>query len=145
MKFNWGHGIFIFMTVFVLLTIFFIIFSLNQSQDLVADDYYDKGADYSEQIEINKRSDIYQDSIIIQNNTSSIDIEISQSLVSFKDTLLIHFYRPSDKKSDFKLKFPMLEIISIPVAGLKKGRYEVKLMWSKLGDLYNLEKEINIE
>jgi hypothetical protein len=145
MKFNWGHGIFIFMTVFVLLTIFFIIFSLNQSLDLVSDDYYDKGADYSKQIEVNSRSVVYQDSIKIQNNTSSIDIDICQGLVSDKDTLLIHFYRPSDKKSDIKLKFPMSKIISIPVAGLKKGRYEVKLVWTKLGDLYNIEKEINIE
>jgi hypothetical protein len=145
MKFNWGHGIFIFMTIFVILSIIFIIFSLNQSQDLVSDDYYDKGADYSQQIETNKRSVVYQDSISVNLNISSIDIDLCQSLKVSGDTILLHFYRPSDKNSDIKLKFPMSEIISIPFNNFKNGRYEIKISWNNADSLYNIKKDIIIK
>ncbi len=145
MKFNWGHGIFIFMTVFILLGVAAIIFSINQSEDLVSDDYYDKGADYSQQIEVNKRSDIYQDSINIDIVNSNIEVAICQSLKASTDTLLMHFYNPSDKKSDIKLKYPMSGTISIPASTFKSGRYEVKMSWTNLNNLFNLKKEILIK
>ena len=145
MKFNWGHGIFIFMTIFVLLAVSFIIFSLNQSQDLVSDDYYDKGADYSQQIEVNKRSDIYQDSINIDIVNANVDVNICQSLKASTDTLLMHFYNPSNKNSDIKLKYPMANAISIPVSTFKNGRYEVKMSWTYQNNLFNLKKEILIK
>jgi hypothetical protein len=145
MKFNWGHGIFIFMTIFVILSIIFIIFSLNQSQDLVSDDYYDKGADYSQQIEINKRSDVYQDSVAVNVNIESLDVDLCQSMKNSVDTLLLHFYRPSDKKSDIKLKFPMSGNINIPLSNFIHGRYEVKISWYHLGSLYNIKNDIIIK
>jgi hypothetical protein len=145
MKFNWGHGIFIFMTIFVILSIIFIIFSLNQSQDLVSDDYYDKGADYSQQIEINKRSDIYQDSVSVNVNIASLVVDLCQSMKNSGDTLLLHFYRPSDKKSDIKLKFPMSGNINIPLSNFIHGRYEVKISWYHLGSLYNIKNDIIIK
>ncbi len=145
MKFNWGHGIFIFMTVFILLGFAAIIFSINQSEDLVSDDYYDKGADYSQQIEVNKRSDIYQDSISIDIVNSNIDVNICESLKANTDTLFMHFYNPSDKKSDIKLKFPLSNNISIPVSTFKSGRYEVKMSWTHLNNLFNLKKDISIK
>ena len=145
MKFNWGHGIFIFMTIFVLLAVAFIIFSLNQSEDLVSDDYYDKGADYSQQIEVNKRSDIYQDSIILNTNETTIDVNVCESLKATNDTLFMHFYNPSNKKSDIKLKYPMANTISIPVSKFKSGRYEVKMSWTHLNNLFNLKKDISIK
>jgi hypothetical protein len=143
-KFNWGHGILIFMTVFVLLSIIFIIFSLNQSEDLVSDNYYDLGADYSKQIEINKRSENYRDSITINQNNLSIDIKLCQSLINLEDTLFVYFYRPSDKKSDVKYKIPMTENISFPSTNLKSGRYMIKMKWNHLENIYNIEKEITI-
>jgi len=145
MKFNWGHGILVFIIFFLLLSTIFIIFSLNQAQDLVAEDYYDKGAGYSSQIEVNKRSSVYQDSISINTFDSSIHLELSQDLALSGDTLYVHFYRPSDKNADLKIKFPMQSEINFQSSALKKGRYIVKMSWNHLGDLYNIEKEIIIK
>lgn len=145
MKFNWGHGIFIFMTVFILLGVAAIIFSLNQSEDLVSDDYYDKGADYSQQIEVNKRSDIYQDSINIDIVNANVEVYVCQSLKASTDTLLMHFYNPSNKNLDIKLKYPMANTISIPISTFKNGRYEVKMSWTHLNNLFNLKKDISIK
>ena len=48
MKFNWGTGIFTFIIIFLLLCVAFIIFAVRQGVNLVHDDYYEKGVDYSE-------------------------------------------------------------------------------------------------
>ncbi len=145
MKFNWGHGILIFLILFLILSFTFIIFSLNQSEDLVSENSYEQGADYSNQIEINKRSFIYSDSISISNSNSVIDLNLCKTLANSEDTIFVHFYRPSDKKADMKFKFIMTEKISIPLIKLISGRYLVKLSWNKQGNLYNIEKEISIK
>ncbi|MFZ4401289.1 MAG: FixH family protein [Bacteroidales bacterium] len=142
MKFNWGHGILLFMILFLLLSIAFIIFSLNQSEDLVSDDYYEQGAGYSKQIEINKRSSVYIDSINVNPINSGIIINLCKSLASSGDTLYIHFYRPSDKKADLKIKSLMSDEISIPSTELKSGRFLVKMSWNHAGNSYNIQKDI---
>jgi hypothetical protein len=145
MKFNWGHGILTFIIIFLILSIAFIIFSLNQSADLVSDDYYDQGADYSKQIEINKRSFIYRDSISVKKTDTSIQVILCKSLMNTGDTLNIHFYRPSDKKADLKLRFSMTDNIIIPSKELKSGRYVVKISWKHQGEIYNIDKELFIK
>ncbi len=142
MKFNWGHGILIFMIIFLILSTAFIIFSLKNAQDLVSDDYYNQGADYSNQIEINKRSFNYRDSITINQINSNIQLKLCNSLAGrVEDTLFVYFYSPSSKNSDCRLKFPMADSISIPSSNLKNGRYMVKMSWKTSGELYNIEKE----
>jgi hypothetical protein len=145
MKFTWGHGIFIFMTIFVLLAAAFIVFSLRQTEDLVTDDYYEQGADYSSQIEVNKRSAVYYDSITVEQLDKNVEVKLSPSLVNPKDTVFMHFYKAADKKSDVKLKFIMDEKIIIPASELKNGRYQLKMMWKHLDSLYNIEKEITLK
>ena len=119
--------------------------SLSPVSSFVSDDYYEQGAGYSKQIEINKRSSVYSDSITVNPVNSSININLCNSLIYSGDTLYLHFYRPSDKKADLKIKCPMSEEINIPSAELKNGRYLVKMSWNHLGDLYNVEKEIIIK
>ncbi|MEI6695067.1 MAG: FixH family protein [Bacteroidota bacterium] len=142
MKFNWGHGILAFIILFLLLSTAAIIFSLNQSEDLVSDDYYEQGAAYSKQMEISKRSSIFHDSVSVNSMDAVIELNLCKSLAVSGDTLYAFFYSPSDKKSDLKLKFPMAEKINISSAQLNKGRYVVKMSWNHQGNLYNIDKEV---
>lgn len=145
MRFNWGHGILTFIIIFLILSIVFIIFSLRQSTDLVSDDYYNQGAGYSKQIEINKRSYPYRDSISVSSTGAEVQILLCKSLISTGDTLNVYFYRPSDKKADIKLKFAMDEALTVPSKELKNGRYVVKMSWAHKGDWYNIDKEVFIK
>ena len=86
MKLNWGHGILIFIILFLVLIGSFVIFALYQSQDLESDDYYDKGAGYSNQIEVNKRSDLYKDSITMTSSQPGAQIALCKSLASSGDS-----------------------------------------------------------
>ena len=65
LKFNWGTGIFLFLVVFLLACAAFIYFAFTQDVNLVHKDYYEKGVNYTEQMEINARSIAYQDSVAI--------------------------------------------------------------------------------
>ena len=56
MKFNWGTGIFMFLALFLLASAAFIIFAVRQDVNLVHKDYYEKGVDYTEQMNVNSRS-----------------------------------------------------------------------------------------
>jgi hypothetical protein len=50
-KFNWGIGITIFISAFILLNIIFIIFASGQKVDLVTEKYYEKELKYQEVID----------------------------------------------------------------------------------------------
>ncbi len=144
-KFNWGHGILIFLVIFVSLSVVFIIFSLNQNQDLVSDDYYDQGADFSKQIKINQNSTYYNDSIQIIKQGTGIQLKLCKTLASSGDSLFLYFYRPSDKRSDRKLKMLMSEESNLPTLGMESGRYLVKMSWSHKGEWFNINKDLTIE
>lgn len=145
MKFHWGHGLFLFITLFVIGIVIFVVFALSHSQDLVEEDYYDQGAGYSRQIEINKHSAIYYDSINLAGTGHDVKITLCKSLANSGDSLNIYFYRPSDKKSDFRIKSPMSDVISVPSNKLKKGRYVVKMSWTHSETLFNVNKELFIQ
>ena len=102
MKLNWGQSIFLFFVIFISLAAAFIIFSLRQNNDLVTDDYYEKGADYTHQMEINSRSVVYQDSIKLSDQNYLLIARFSKSIDMMTDTMRIYFFRPSDRKSDFE-------------------------------------------
>ena len=134
----------VFLIIFLALSAVFIIFSLSQSQDLVSDDYYDQGANYSNQIAINKRSLVYNDSISIHNTDSEIHISICKSIVNSVDSIRVFFYRPSDKKEDMKYKLPVAEVLHLSKSDIVKGRYILKLSWHMNDKDFFIEKELYI-
>ena len=146
MKLNWGQGIFLFFVVFISLGISFIIFSLRQNNDLVASDYYEKGADYTHQMEINSRSAFYIDSINLVNQNDLLIARFSKSIDMMTDTMNIYFFRPSDKRFDLEFRMP-LQSGSIPIvkSGIQKGRYKVKFQWTNNQDIFMVEKEFFVE
>ena len=63
MKFNWGTGILIFLILFLSASAVFIVFAMRQDVNLVHQDYYEKGVDYTEQMNVNARSKPIADKI----------------------------------------------------------------------------------
>ncbi len=146
MKLNWGNSIFLFLTLFVLLGIAFVVFSLSKSNDLVTTDYYQQGADYTHQMEITSRSAVFNDSIHILNQDKSVVARFAHSINLMTDTMQIWFYRPSDKKLDFNYQGLLnSDSLVIRKENLSGGRYKVKFQWSYNRESYQVEKEFFIE
>jgi len=146
MKLNWGQSIVLFFAIFLSLAIGFIICSLRQNNDLVAENYYEKGADYTHQMEINSRSAVYADSIQLLNQNSQLVARFSKSIDQMTDTMHIYFFRPSDKRFDFEFAALLnSDSLAIDKSKLEKGRYKVKFQWFQSRISYQVEKEFFIE
>jgi len=145
-KLNWGNSIFLFLTVFVLMGIAFIVFSLSKNNDLVTTDYYQKGADYTKQMVITGRSAVYNDSIRVINQNNDVVVRFAHSINLMTDTMQVYFYRPSDKKLDFNYQGLLnTDSLIIKKEYLSGGRYKVKFQWLYNRESYQIEKEFFIE
>ncbi len=146
MKLNWGYSIIIFFVVFCSLMIAFMVFTFRQSNDLVTNDYYEKGADFTHQMETNSRSVIYKDSIRLSERNGFILAGFAKSVSQMADTMHIYFYRPSDKKLDFTISFSHpADSVKIVKSHLSKGHYTVKFNWLNNQKNYQVEKELFME
>lgn len=142
---NWGQSIFLFFIVFIALAVTFIIFSLNINNDLVSENYYDKGANYTNQMEIDLRSKIYEDSIGFKYKNDSVFIDLPNSLKKI-DSLFVYFYNPSNKIFDNNIVFKVDSNINLK-SGLilSKGRYIISFQWRFFNDNYEINKTVFIK
>jgi len=145
-KLNWGKSLVIFFIVFFAWVLYFVLFALRQTNDLVTDDYYQKGAKYTEQINIDRRSVPFQDSIHIDLSGKELRISLSQTMTVGNDSVEVYFFRSSDKTKDLKLSFrksssPFL----VDASRLMHGRYMVYFSWIERQEKYNITKTVDVE
>ena len=146
MKFNWGTGILIFLILFLAACAAFIIFAMSQDVNLVHKDYYEKGVDYTNKMNVDARSTQFEDKIQIDNSNGYLLVRFEESLVANIDSGKVLLYRPSNSKQD--VLFPMTfseNTLRIPKENLISGRYILQLSWYSEGLKYYIDKLVNIE
>ncbi len=146
MKFNWGTGILIFLILFLIACAVFITFAMRQDVNLVHKNYYEKGVDYTDQMNVNARSASLTDSIQVLMNDDNLLVNFQASLVSKIDSGKILLYRPSSSKMD--VLFPMDffgNSLRIKKDNLNPGRYIIKLSWYSEGLKYEIDKPVVIQ
>lgn len=150
MKFNWGTGIFVFLIVFLTACGIFIYFAMTQQVNLVHKDYYEKGVDYSAQMEVNERSKPYAHSFKTINTDQFFIVDINESLVTKMDSGTIHMFRPSDKTKDIKSSFVVGDLtvsqqFKFDKRALLNGRYILKFIWYMQGVKYEVDQPVNVQ
>lgn len=150
MKFNWGTGILIFLIIFLLACAAFIIFASRQQENLVHKDYYEKGVDYSQQMNVDKRSKPYAHSFGTKSTDQFFVVDIDEVLVSKIDSGTIHMFRPSDKTKDIKTTFNKDDKILSPQfqfdkKALLNGRYILKFTWYMENTKYEVRQPVNVQ
>jgi len=146
MKFNWGTGILIFLILFLLACAAFIIFAMRQDVNLVHKDYYEKGVDHTDKMNVDARSTQFGDKIQIDYTNEYLLIRFEESMVASIDSGKVLLYRPSSSKQD--ALFPMIfseNVIKIPKENLISGRYILKLSWYSEGLKYDIDKPVNFQ
>ncbi len=145
MKFNWGTGILIFLILFLLACGLFISFAMRQDVSLVHEDYYEKGADHSQQMLVDARSAQYKNDIGTQFHQGNLQIDIESALAQKMDSARFHLFRPSDGKYDIRESFEALASpLNIPGEELISGRYILKVYWVWEGLSYELDQPVFI-
>jgi len=146
MKFNWGTGILIFLILFLIACGIFIAFAMRQNVELVHEDYYERGVEYSSQMEVEKRSAPYQDAILAVQLEGTLQISMTDSLAVSCDSARIQLYRPSDNQLDMNISYdPRRGALVISREDLIQGRYIMNISWYAGGLRYEADRSLNIQ
>lgn len=146
MKFNWGTGIFMFLALFLLASAAFIIFAVRQDVNLVHKDYYEKGVDYTEQMNVNSRSAEFKNAFSATLQNDFLKIDIDEKLVTQIDSGTVLLFRPSNSKNDVSV--PVVKsanVVLVPKKDLLSGRYIMKFSWYSGGIKYEVDQPVNIQ
>lgn len=145
-KISWGTGIVIAIIIFVVLVLAQTIYLMNQKVDLVEEDYYKKGIEYQKDIEVQKKTNELSEKVSFDFNGQSLIISFPKNLSDNKLNGEILLYRPSDSGLDMKIPLITDSLNQvIPVSGLKKGFWRIKLRWQYEGQDYYDESSFRVE
>lgn len=144
---NWGKGLFLVITLFVIGTLSVVSYLISLDFFLVTNNHYEEGVDYQETINSKNRAEALEDPILVVFNEESESFNIV-----FPETLIgnvqgtVNLYRPSDSSKDQRipLRVNTTGKQEIPAGNLDKGKWVLKIEWEKDGLTYLNEKTLVI-
>jgi len=135
MKFNWGTGIAIFYSTFVLIFLFIWYQSTKVDDALVSNTYYQDDYQYQKKYE-GMRNNIKNPMIINNKSSENIVFKFPDNQTSVSGT--VKFLRPSDESKDFKVAIEVNnnnEFI-LSKSSLITGPWDVSASWTSNGKEY---------
>lgn len=146
MKFNWGTGISIFITVFILAVVAFIIYVSNLDIKMVEDNYYDKELTYQNRIDrLNNTAALpWKINFRLEPGILILQFPALEPPIVPEGTLLL--YRPSDPGKDISVPLQLndssLQVLDI--SRIDRGKWVIKIDWMMAGVGYYFEREVFI-
>ena len=146
MKINWGSGIAIFYSLFVITMVYAVYRSTQFDNSLVSDHYYSDDLKYQERFDKLSNAQGLKEDLKIQTAESGSQVELFFPAELEKVQGEIYFFCPSDQSRDFKVNIaPNLnhrQVIS--TTGLKTGLWRLKVDWSDGTKAYYKEEVIQL-
>jgi nitrogen fixation protein FixH len=126
---SWPRGIFIAYTIFVSLTVGFVVFTFTVHYDLVVPDYYTQTLTFQEQIDKSQHMMDLSDPVTVEVLQNQIRVELPDQLLSQNPTGIITLYRPSNAQLDlqFTVNPDSSGIQWISGTALQSGYWTVKM------------------
>lgn len=123
-----------------------MVFAFHQNVNLVHRDYYQKGVDYTEQMNVDARSVQYSNSFQTRLSDDYLVIDIDESLSINIDSVRALLFRPSNSNQDIEFLLDYADSkLKVPKKDLISGRYILKVQWDMDGLRYEVEKAVNIQ
>jgi hypothetical protein len=137
-RLNWGVMIAIFYSTFVVVLVAFVIYSTTVKYDLVADDYYDQEINYQQQIDKIKRAKTFEEPLSVENLPNMLMLQYPNEVEHNRLNGELHFYRPSDKNLDFKVKVSADSNNRqfVQTQKMKSGLWKLKANWAEGDSTY---------
>lgn len=144
MKINWGTGIAIFIIAFIGVLIFVVFKSTQYSESLVIDNYYEEDLAYQKVMEKKQNTAELTSNVKVSYNETDKKIDFlfpADSVHVIKGEVWL--YNPISNKLDVKIDFNlgMDSTYTIPVKGMKVGKYRVKIDW-EMNDIKYYQEEV---
>lgn len=146
LKFNWGTGIFIFVSIFMAFILTLVYKCSEQKVDLVSADYYDKEIQYQKQINRINNSSELATQIVISSENGSINVQFPEAFKNSKLIGNITFFKPDNAANDFEVPLKLNESLmqSISSKNLAPGRWNVKVTYNDENKEYYAEQKISL-
>ena len=132
-KFNWGKGIFIAITVFVIGILSMVSYLISLDFYLVNNNHYEEGVQYQKTIDSKARTDSLAEPVVILFDDERVAVK-----VVFPDAVMekaqegtISLYRPNNSEMDMKLpiEFGAGNTHVIPMERMDKGKWVLTINW----------------
>ena len=139
---NWGTGLFIGASLFILMIGVFAYFMFKQSNDLVEKYYYPKALVFQQRIDKLNNTAQMAEKAAVESLGSFVVIRFPHAFNPDSITGTVQFYRPSGISGDVNVpvKLNSAGVMTFPMSGLIKGKYLVKLDYSCAGIGYYQEE-----
>jgi hypothetical protein len=122
-----------------------VIFAWHQDVNLVHKDYYEKGVDYSAQIDKETRSVPFANLIGIDDLQDSVRIRFLRELTEHIDSGKVLFFRPSDHNLDLSYTMQFRDtLLGFKKTQMVSGKYIVKMTWFSGGVDYEVDRIVVI-
>jgi hypothetical protein len=139
---NWGKGIIIAMSSFVIFILTLVFTLMSNRVDLTSDDYYKKEIGFQDEIEAQRLGQNFDRKLIIQQSKNSIFFEFKDSLPAKIGT--IEFNRPSDQKLDKTIVWKGEQMI-LSKNLFQKGLYYLTLEFVQGDQKIQIDRQIIIK
>ena len=142
MKFNWGVGVFLLYSSFVILILFLVFKSVNTKVDLVTEDYYQQELKYQDKIDQKRNAAGLSQGIKHEVSGTSIFLTFPSQHQKAEGTVMV--YRPSNKAYDktFDIKLDENQKMVIIMDKSPGGLYKLKIDWTNNSTGYYIEEDI---
>jgi hypothetical protein len=149
MKANFGHGIFVFIVLFMVGILILVYKSSQNRVDLVSATYYEQELKYSEQMKKETNSIQLENHLKIgydkQQHLITVNYPSSSDFKSLNGT--ISFYKPDNALLDFSktISTDAQLMQTIHTIGMAHGYWSVKVNWTSGSTPYYSEQKIFID
>lgn len=125
---NWGKGIVIGMSLFIVFILVLVIGLMSHRVDLQSEDYYQKEINYESELQAMRNSSELENRIEIIEQKDYIVIQIPNE--GNFNRLRIEFIRPDDNKLDQTFKIENTKSYLIERKKLAKGKYNLEVYYT---------------
>lgn len=122
---NWGKGIIIGLSVFIIFITSLVIKMMSVSTDLESDDYYAREVNYEQEITALKNARLLNALIDITENQEHLVFQLPED-IAIAD-LEIKMIRPNSQKLDKVYKVAGTKTFLVSKNELEKGNYRIEL------------------
>lgn len=147
-KFNWGTGIVLAVTLFIIATLSVVSYIISLDFYLVSNNHYEEGVEYQQTIDNKNRAQNLEKPVVVLFDESSTSIKLIFPQEILSDSLSgdVTFYRPNNPELDrkYKLSLDTQGLQTIPVGDFEKGRWKLSVEWEADSLSYLEEKNIFI-
>ena len=145
MKFNWGTGIFIFYTAFVVFILALVYRTTQENIDLVTDDYYQQELEYQDIIRKKANATNLDSGLTYSINKMNVVFSFPPAQKEIDGNIKI--YRASNKKfdKDFEIDLNDQNKMIVSMDNSPLGLYKMMVLWENDSIGFYVEEDIYLK